>query len=84
MGERVEQRRLQLFVPPRGLRLARAIERDLQLPVQPLDFEAAVLLAARRSAREASSPATMAATTNVTNATQSCGCSISKPNGGRK
>ena len=36
--QRIEQRGLQRFVPPRGFGLARPIERNLQLLIQPFDL----------------------------------------------
>ena len=43
VGQRVEQRGLQRFVAPCGLGVARALERDLKLLVEPLDFAPARL-----------------------------------------
>ena len=61
MSERIEQRGLELLVSPRGFGLAGAIECGVQLLIKPLDFRRLFCASAvRRSARDASSPATMA------------------------
>ena len=84
--ERVEQRRLQLFVPPRRLRLAGALERRRELLVELLDLAPALLrfCGCRRSARDASSPTTIAVTSEGEERNPVVGSSIPKPPAARK